>query len=71
MELSMPKYYFKPVTATVRSDWAANTEMEFPVTDDVIEKIRLLVEADNEEDAQSVRMPLTNILAWELDRTED
>lgn len=66
MELSMPKYHFKPIAETVKSDWAANTEMEFPVTDEVLDGVRLVVDAENEEDAQSVRMPISNILAWEL-----
>lgn len=66
----MGKYVFKPVADVVRSDWAANTNLDFPVTDEVLAALTLTVEADSEEEARSARMPVSNILAWELVETD-
>lgn len=62
----MSKYVFRPLPDVVRADWANNTELEFPVTDDVLLTLTLTVEAESEEAAKSARMPTSNILAWEL-----
>lgn len=65
----MSKYVFKPLPDVVKEDWANNTDLAFPVTDDVLLTLTLVVEADSEEDARSARMPISNILAWELIET--
>lgn len=62
----MSKYVYKPLAEVVKSDWEANTNIDFPVTDDVLATLTLIVEAESEEDAKSARMPVSNILAWEL-----
>lgn len=62
----MPKYTYKPVLDVVHSDWTTNTQVDFPVTDELLNKVRLVVDVENEEDAEAVRMPITNIRAWEL-----
>lgn len=62
----MSKYMFRPLPDVVRADWANNTELDFPATDDVLLNLTLTVEAESEEAAKSARMPISNILAWEL-----
>ena len=67
----MPNYTFKPVLSVVKDDWVNNTTMEFPVSDEQVESARLIIKADSEDDARSARMPITNILAWELEETTE
>lgn len=62
----MPKYTYKPLLDVVHGDWVANTQVDFPTTDDLLLKVRLVVDVENEEDAETVRMPITNIRGWEL-----
>jgi hypothetical protein len=66
----MSKYVFKPIPDVVRADWANNTNLDFPVTDEVLSTLTLIVEADSEEEAKSARMPVSNILAWDLVETD-
>lgn len=61
----MAKYVFRPNLAVVKEDWVANTQATFPTTDEELLKVRLIVDVEGDEQAQQVRMPITNILAWE------
>lgn len=66
----MPEYVFRPNLEVVHVDWAANTQLDFPVTDEDLAKVKLVVEAADEDLAKRVRMPITNIEAWVLDESE-
>ena len=65
----MAKYVFKPLPEVIKEDWATNTNLDFPVTDEVLLTLTMVVEADSEDAAKSARMPVSNILAWELTET--
>lgn len=65
----MPKYVFTPLTEVVREDWKNNTEQEFPATDEQLQSMTLTVNASSEDEARIARMPISNILAWELVET--
>lgn len=65
----MPKYVYKLIPETVHEDWASNTDLPFPATDEQLATITLTVDADNEEESRAARMPVSNIMAWELVET--
>lgn len=65
----MAKYVYKPLPEVVKEDWKNNTELDFPATDEQLASLTMVVVADSEDDARLARMPISNILAWELVET--
>lgn len=62
----MPKFVFVPLPNVVREDWASNTDLDFPTTDEHLAMTNLVVDAESEEQAKAARMTISNLLAWEL-----
>jgi hypothetical protein len=67
----MPKFIYKPILDVVKEQWASNTEATFPIEDTSTWDVEITVNAPDEEVAQFHMYPISNILAWELVRTED
>lgn len=65
----MPKYVYKLIPDVVKEDWANNTQLDFPATDEQLATVSLTVDAADEEAARAARMPISNIMAWELVET--
>lgn len=65
----MTKYVYKPLMEVVKEDWKQNTELDFPATEEQLDSLTLIVVADDEEAAKFARMPVSNIMAWELVET--
>jgi hypothetical protein len=65
----MSKYVYKVLSDVVKEDWSRNTELEFPATEEQLASLSLVVIAEDEEAARLARMPVSNIMAWELVET--
>jgi len=65
----MAKYYYKVDTSIVKDQWGENTEMPFPVEDEI--KATLIIEASSEEESLAQRTTISYVPAWELDKVED
>jgi hypothetical protein len=67
----MSKFTYKPVLDVVKEQWASNTEAPFPIEDASVWDVEITVNAIDEETAKTYMYPISNVLAWELVRTED
>jgi hypothetical protein len=67
----LTKYYYKPVVELVEKVYLENAKKEFFEDGRFDLDAELMVEAESEEDSLKIRMGLTDIRMWVLDRTED
>lgn len=67
----MPKYYYKPVVSLINEIYQENAGSEFRPTIDIENNVRVVVEADNQDDADNSRIGYLDIRMWELDKVED
>jgi hypothetical protein len=67
----LPKYIYKPVMEKIEEVYLENAKTEFKSAVDLSLNVRLVVEADSEEDSKSARVGITDIRMWELESTEE
>ena len=67
----MPKYYYKPIPALVESTYKRHTGVSFFGDQEFDLTLELIVTAENEAASKAMRIGVTDINMWELDRTED
>ena len=67
----MPKYYYKPVVSLINEVYKENAGVEFSPSIDIEENVRVVVEAESQEIADSSRIGYLDIRMWELDKVED
>jgi hypothetical protein len=67
----LPKYYYKPIKEVADATYKMHTginlfdDPEFELT------LELVVTAENEEKSKAMRIAVTDISMWSLDRIED
>ncbi len=67
----MPKYYYKPVLSVIKEMYLKNAGTDFKPSINIEESVRIVVEADSQEAADSSRIGYIDIRMWELDKVED
>lgn len=67
----MPKYYYKPVISVINEMYLKNSGTDFKPSINIEESVRIVVEADSQEAADSSRIGYIDINMWELDKVED
>lgn len=63
----MPKYYYKAIPEIVDATYRMHTGVKF----DKELTVELLVTAENEDASRDIRIGVTDINMWKLDRIED
>lgn len=67
----MPKYFYKPISEKVKSVYLENAQTEYISNIDIESNVRLVIEADSEDDADKARIGFIDIRMWDLDKVED
>ena len=67
----LPKYYYKPIVSLINEIYKENAGVEFKPSIDIESNVRIVVEADNQDDADNSRIGYLDIRMWELDKVED
>ena len=62
----MPKFYYKPILEKVKETYLANAHKDYETSLDVESKVVLVIEADNESEADAARIGFIDIRMWEL-----
>jgi hypothetical protein len=66
----LPKYYYKPILSKVQEAYQANAKTDFITKVDIESDVVLVIEADNEELADSARIGFIDIRMWDLYQIE-
>lgn len=66
------KYIYKVDLAKMEATYLENAERDFFASDEQRNKFNaeLVIEADNEDESLQMRIGMTDIRMWDLDRTE-
>ena len=67
----MPNFYYKPILDKVQEAYLANAHKDYQASLDIESKVVLVIEADNESEADSARIGFIDIRMWELYQVED
>lgn len=67
----MPKFYYKPILDKVQEAYLANAQKDYQTNVDLESKVVLVIEADNELEADSARIGFIDIRMWELYQVKD
>lgn len=67
----LPKYYYKPVLEVINEMYLKNSGTVLKTDIDIEANVRIVVEADSQELADSSRVGYIDIRMWELDKIED
>ena len=67
----MPKYYYKPINEIVDATYKHHTGVDFFADPEFELAVELVVTAENEEASRAMRIGVTDINMWTLDRVED
>ena len=67
----MPKFYYKPILGKIQEAYLANAQKEYETSVDVESKVVLVIEADNESEADAARIGFIDIHMWDLYQVED
>ena len=67
--MQLPKFYYKPVLEKVQEAYLANAQTDYVSLIDIESNVRLVIEADSEEDADKARIGFVDIRMWDLDQT--
>lgn len=63
----MPKYIYKPIVEKIKEVYLENAKAEYNPNIDVESNVRLVIEADSQDDADKARVGFVDIRMWELD----
>jgi len=69
--VQLPKYYYKPVLEVINEMYLKNSGTVLKTDIDIEANVRIVVEADSQELADSSRVGYIDIRMWELDKIED
>lgn len=69
--MQLPKYYYKPVLEVINEMYLKNSGTVLKTDIDIEANVRIVVEADSQELADSSRVGYIDIRMWELDKIED
>ena len=61
----LPKYYYKPILKNIKKTYAINSKEEYEAGFDIESNVRLVIEADTQELADSSRRGFVDIPMWE------
>jgi hypothetical protein len=67
----LSKYYYKPILEKVKESYLENAKIEFETNVDIESDVRLIVEANSEDESYSARIGFVDIRMWELEKVED
>ena len=67
----MPKYYYNPVKEVVQATYLEHTGVDLFADESYEVNVQLVVNAKDEADSEKMRISITDIRMWELDRVED
>lgn len=67
----MPKYYYKVIPEIVDATYKYHTGIDFFIDPEFELTLELVVTAEDEEDSRAMRIGVTDINMWKLDRVED
>lgn len=67
----MPKYYYKAIPEIVDAVYKHHTGVDFFADPEFELTLELVVTAENEEASRAMRIGVTDINMWRLDRVED
>ncbi len=67
----LPKYYYKPVLDVIQEMYKKNAGSEFKPSIDIESNVRIVIDADSQETADTSRIGFIDIRMWELDKVED
>ena len=63
----MPKYYYKPILAKIQEAYLANAQKEYDAGFDIESNVRIVIEADTEEQVLEAWQTLVDTgMAWQL-----
>ena len=61
----LPKYYYKPILENIKKTYVINAKKEYDPGFDIESNVRLVIEADTQELADSSRRGFVDIPMWE------
>lgn len=67
----MSKYYYKPILEKVKESYLENAKIEFETNVNIESDVRLVIEANSEDEAHSARIGFIDIRMWKLEKVED
>jgi hypothetical protein len=67
----LPKYYYNPVREVVQATYLEHTGVDLFADKSYEVNVQLVVNAKDEADSEKMRISITDIRMWELDRVED
>lgn len=67
----MPKYYYKAIPEIVDATYKHHTGVDFFADPEFELTLELVVTAENEDASRAMRIGVTDINMWKLDRVED
>ena len=62
----MPKFYYKPLIGVIKETYLENSKQEYNPGFDIDSNIRLVIEAETQEQADKSRHGFVDIRMWEL-----
>ncbi len=67
----MPKYYYKPILSKIQEVYLVNAQKEYEPGFDIESNVRIVIEAENHDLADTSRWGFVDINMWELEKIED
>ncbi len=67
----MPKYYYKPILSKIQEVYLVNAQKEYEPGFDIESNVRIVIEAENQDLADTSRWGFVDINMWELEKIED
>jgi hypothetical protein len=67
----LPKYYYNPVKEVVQATYLEHTGVDLFADADYKINVQLVVDAKDEAESEKMRVSITDIRMWELDKVED
>jgi hypothetical protein len=67
----LPKYYYTAIKEVVDAMYKENTGVDFFADPEFELTLELVVTAENEDASRAMRIGVTDINMWKLDRIED
>jgi len=67
----LPKYYYKPILSKIQEVYLVNAQKEYEPGFDIESNVRIVIEAENQDLADTSRWGFVDINMWELEKIED
>jgi hypothetical protein len=62
----LPKYIYKPILEIIKQTYFEHTKNEYVPGLDIESNVRIVIEAENEAEANNARMGFVDTRMWEL-----